>query len=289
MFKKKWNNFLSFFSGSIFIRVGAILLLCFGILRSVFPEYIILPKMNFDGYVFILLVSSVIVWNIKYLKKIKLTLTKLNFLKTSLVFLGITVIVLRMFFEKIRFDNTSLSILFLLVLILLVPNIQDLILRVKKIKIGESEVEWNEQVKELKESIEEVEESKIDHKEDETKQTNDTEDDIPNVDYFKESLKPYLDEPRIVLILIAIEIERRVRYLAFDSGTKIIESHRQALREVVDKNLLPTNILILSDQFMRIRGFVVHGRDDELSNKDIYETANLGLRILKLLPTEDNK
>ncbi|WP_145047858.1 hypothetical protein [Paenibacillus xylanexedens] len=289
MFKKKWSDFLSYISGSKLIRVVAILLFCLGIIRSIFPDYIKLPKMNFDGYVFILLVSSVIVWNIKYLKKIKLMLNKSNFLKASIVFLGIIVIVLRMFFEKIRFDNISLSILVLLVLILLIPNIQDLILRVKKIKKGDFELEWDEQIKELKENIEKVEEQQSDRKEDEIKQQIETQEVIPDVDYFIDSLKPYLDEPRIVLILIAIEIEKRVRNLAFDSGTEIIMSHRQALKEVVDKNILPTDILVLSDQFMRIRGFVVHGKDDELSNKDIYETANLGMRILNLLPTEDNK
>ncbi|WP_338542817.1 hypothetical protein [Paenibacillus tundrae] len=263
----------------------AILLFCLAIVTSAFPELIKWPKLKIDGYVLVFLISGCIILSIEYLKTIKMILNKKSFLKASIVVLGIIIIVLRMFFEKIRFDNTSLYVLVLLVLILLIPNIQDLILRIKKIKKGDFELEWDEQmIKELINNIEKVEERKIDHKEDDTKQPNQAKDDTPSVDYFKESLKPYIDEPRIILILVAIEIEKRVRNLAFDTGTKIIMSHRQALKEVIDKNIISTEVLLMNDQFMKVRNVVVHGRDDELSNKDLYETASLGLRILAFLP-----
>lgn len=293
-------------------RIIAVILLLLGVLRFFFPDFIKIPNVKIDGYVLFFILSGLVVWNHKKLARIlKRTVRyKNNILKISIILLCITVIILRMLFDNIRFDNTSLYILVLLIVTMLIPDLQELLLRIKRFRKGDFELELSEIVKELKDKVEEVEEKQI---KDSTKDTNELKKNSDNStpkkanilketpgiyeletkeikeDPFEEQIKNLIDYPVQLVIFISAEIEKRVRLLVLNESNKINLTHKAALKEAINRKIISKDIWILNEKFMKIRNYAAHGHNSEFNEIEIYEAIELGLRILKLLPNESNE
>ncbi|MEC0125348.1 APC family permease [Paenibacillus pabuli] len=287
------------------VRVIAIILLLLGVVRLFLPDFIRLPNIKIDGYVLFFIVSGLVVWNHRRLVELyKRTVRyKNNILKVSIISLCITVIILRMFSDNIRFDNTSLYILVLLIVTTLIPDLKDLLLRIKRFKKGDFELELSEIVQELKDKVEEVEEKQTknlikDNKEPKNDSLNE-EDVVKEApeeyevstkkvkrDPFEEQIKELIDHPVPLIILISSEIEKRVRLLVLKENNKMYLNHRAAMKEAVNKKIISKDIWILNEKFMKIRNYAAHGHNSAFNEIEIYEAIELGLRILKLLPKE---
>ncbi|WP_226001007.1 hypothetical protein [Paenibacillus sp. BJ-4] len=252
-----------------------VLLIVLAILRGIYPHYFKMPNIKLDVYSYLLVLLGVLILffdllkqKISLFKKIKRRVWD----KTILLIVCFTIIILRMFFKELNFDNTSLYILVLVIIIILVPDIKELLLRIKKVKKGDFELEL--ELDKLRDKLDEVE--------DKTEITVQT---LTPDEKFFEYLKQFSDEPRLTIPIISAEIESKTRDLATSVGINKIYSHRSTMKLLVSEGIISKDILNLNDKFMRIRNIIVHGKNDEnINTADIIEAANLGLRILKLLP-----
>jgi uncharacterized protein YutE (UPF0331/DUF86 family) len=194
-----------------------------------------------------------------------------NFFRYSLVLICFALIILRILIPNINFDQLSLYLLIIATVLLLFPYINDWISNIKKIKIGNYEIEIGNAVNKLDRDTSRLEESIKEEKK------------YPELSYdFKKLLAGASADPRGALLIVAIEIESIVRKLAekahieFGSTTKLVIELSK--RKIIDEKILP----IFKD-FWNIRNRIVHGPSEKVSENIIYELTYLGYRILTLL------
>ena len=180
---------------------------------------------------------------------------------------------------ELRFDNISLALLVVAIVAILLPEFRVAFGRVKKLKLGEFEVELAERLKELAGNTEAVESSLI-RKNRESIVTEPREEEIARW------LATAGSDPRASLLVLAIEIEKTVRDIA--QAADVPESKRpyplsRQLTMLAEREFIDPRIVPLFRDFWTIRNSVVHGHHFELSEGKLYELVELGLRILRLL------
>jgi hypothetical protein len=193
----------------------------------------------------------------------------------------IGVIAARAIWPELRFDNISLALLVVAVVASLLPELRGALGRVKKVKVGDVEVELGEKLKALAGKTEAVESSLAQEKRQPI---------IPEAtdDEVSIWLTSAGSDPRAALLLLAIEIEKTARELA--TAAEIPQSSRpyplsKQLAVLAERQVIDPRIVPLFQDFWSIRNSVVHGHHFELSEGKLYELVEFGLRILRLLRT----
>lgn len=199
-------------------------------------------------------------------------------MKYIIVFICILIVVIRNFIPAIVFDNNSLLLLIVAFIVLIIPT-KELFGRLKKIKKGDIELEFESKLTELTAATEKAEESVDSPALKLQKSTG-----ISSV--VSRTISEASADPRAALVIIAIEIERAVRVRAEEG--EIPESKRfysvpRMLEVLVSEGKLPKDILTSFKDFWSIRNEVVHGVHFELPEGQLYELVEIGVRILKLL------
>jgi uncharacterized protein YutE (UPF0331/DUF86 family) len=191
----------------------------------------------------------------------------------------VAIIVLRALFPDIHFDSTSLTLLIISIVIMLFPEMQELISRIRKLRIGQFEVEISEKLKDLAERTTDAEE-KVGLQEEKQ---------YEYFGYSAESIDKVIQaskDPRGALLILAVEIERTVRKIAKISELPEAEGSyplRKLITIMADRNIIDPNVVPIFRDFWSIRNLVVHGQHYELSEGKIFELVDLGLRVIKLL------
>lgn len=191
----------------------------------------------------------------------------------------ISLIIIRAIWPNFKFDNISLILFVTCAIVLLFPELWELIRRVRKVRIGDFEVEIGEKLKELATKTENVE-------------TNISEVSIKQAEYqgiSDEVIGKFIQtssDPRAALLMVAIEIERTIRSIS--DKAKIPESRKpypisRVITSLAKKEIINPNVVPIFKDFWAIRNKVVHGLHFELSSGKLYELIALGLRILRLL------
>lgn len=188
-------------------------------------------------------------------------------------------IVARAIWPDLRFDAISLALLVVAAAALLVREWQELVGRIKKVKVGEVEVEFAEKLKDLANKTQSLETSLLEDKRIAVVREPPG-GDIPHWMAMAGS------DPRASLLLIGIEIEKTVRDIAAAAEMQLpsrpypLSTQLAALgeRELIDPRVVP-----LFTEFWAIRNAVVHGQHFEISEGKLYELVELGARILRML------
>lgn len=200
-------------------------------------------------------------------------------MKYIIAFICILIVVIRNLIPTMVFDNNSLLLLIVAFIVLIIPNTEELFGRLKKIKKGDVELEFEAKLSKLNATTEKAEESLDKPVIKPQKSTGISS--VASTRIFQASA-----DPRAALLIVAIEIEQAVRTLAEES--KIPESKRfysipRMLEVLVSEGKLPKKILSSFRDFWSIRNHVVHGIHFELPERQLYELVEIGVRILKLL------
>ncbi len=189
------------------------------------------------------------------------------------------IIVVRSLWPEVRFDNISLILLIVAAFPFLLSEFRGVLGRVKKVKVGDFEVELAEKLNALAGKTEAVELSVSQ----EDRQPLDVEQ--PRDDNVASWLVAAGSDPRASLVLLAVEIEKTVCDLAV--AADIPESRRPLLSRhisvLAQRGVLNQQIVPLFREFWAIRNLVVHGQHFELSEGKLYELLELGIRIVRLL------
>jgi hypothetical protein len=181
------------------------------------------------------------------------------------------IVMARIFWPDMLFDSVSLYLTLIVVVALLIPDVGDIVSRIKKIKKGDIEIELEELVKrtEIVEGEVELTEPAI---------LNEHE------DYMK-TVTNFVNDPRGGLVAIAVEIESRIRKLATSySGINYrYTSPTKALDELAKLKAIPNQLPSLFRDFWTIRNQAIHNLDYNFTSKELYSLLDLGVRILDLL------
>ncbi|RKD22712.1 hypothetical protein BEP19_10675 [Ammoniphilus oxalaticus] len=197
----------------------------------------------------------------------------MNYFAVGLCLMAITV---RIIWPEVNFDEVSLKLLIAAVLILLFPELKEVFSRLKRFKKGEFEIELSEQVSKLAKKTLEVEAHTANHAE-------------ISEEIMKRIARASSD-PRGILMIISMEIESKLRRLAKKAGILNVSktSLITILNELTTSGFIPTEVNPIFRQFWSIRNRLAQSYHEELSDAKLYNIADLGIRILKLLPSLDD-
>ena len=176
------------------------------------------------------------------------------------------------------FDEISLWLFIIAVIVILIPDIGELINRIKKFKKGSLEIEFERHiatmVKQTDLAEQKLEEAEI-IKEDR---------EIP--EHVRAILAESSRNPRGALITLAVEIEKALEVLAgkyniTNKGRYF--SPRYTLERLVKIQKIPKTASELFLDFWEIRNQAIHNVRFQLDQDRLYELVEVGFRILKLL------
>jgi len=210
---------------------------------------------------------------INKMKKIK------SFLKIRyfVALFALLIISARAIWPSFKYDETSFYLTLLASIVLLIPDIGEIISRIKRFKKGDLEIEIEGKINDLAgktQQAEENEEIQVDFE----------------AEYLPEDTKnriaEYINNPRGGLVAIAVEIEARTNELAirFQIGSqKKHLSPVKVIDELTGKGIIPKVLTVLIRDFWTIRNKAVHDSKFRLANEHLYRLLDLGVRILDLL------
>lgn len=265
--KNKWN-----YIGAIIFFIGAILAI-------IKPTLLIsvLSKLNVTSIILIFMGVFLIFY--KYIFEIVKNLYKKLTIRIALSFICIILVILKMFNSELEIDNTSIYLVIVSIAIIVIPDLNQVIGRVSKVKTGELELEFT--IKSLSEDIEKVE------------QEVDNDDDRIRYDGIDKETSDRFElissDPKLLIVAIGMEIEIRLRKILNETygETYSRASVERMLKDITKTGILNNNQIGIYREFKIIRNKIVHGDDmNDISNENLYEFADLGIRVLKTIPTK---
>ena len=195
------------------------------------------------------------------------------------------IIISRLVWPNINYDDISFYLTLLIVVLLVFPNIGEILSRIRKFKKGDLEVEIESSLNNLTEKTEkaeeEIEKSEISEYEFESKS-----------DEINKRILEYTKDPRGGLIAIAVEIESMIYELVKYYKLSINAKHMSPIRAIdilVKKGFVPSKLNSLIRDFWVIRNQVVHHSEFQFTNQRLYRLLDLGIRILDLLSYRKSK
>lgn len=185
----------------------------------------------------------------------------------------------RVCWPDLTFDDISLTLFIIASLALLVPDIGGLINRVRKIKHGNTEIELDENISTIAKSAEELEKS------------NET---LPNRKLSTSAYTPEVsakiensaNDPRAALLLLSIELEKSINNLARKLGLAEKAPLIRTVWKLEEKGVFSNQLALMFRDYWHVKNKIAHGVDHEISREHIYAMVNLGLVILKQIPTD---
>ncbi|WP_321515969.1 hypothetical protein [Marinifilum fragile] len=195
-----------------------------------------------------------------------------NFNKFLVILISFAIIVIRLIYPEIHFDNTSLVLVGVIFILLIFPNPDKLFQRAKKFKLGNFEVELNE----LNNTIEKIE-------------TNISESNKVLFRVAKEEGSQFFkvanDTPTEILKL-SVDIEQMIKSV-FSVGIRDEKkkpvSLLQSLSIIESKGLITFETSKLIRKFWDIRNQIVHHHDKELHDFELVRFLDIGRRIVRIL------
>lgn len=195
-------------------------------------------------------------------------------------FISVVVIGSRAIWRDLKFDDISLTLFIIAAIALLVPDIGGLINRVRKIKHGGTEIELDKAVSKLTQDVEEIELSEpeqLDSK------------------YITTAYSPKLAEkiassgkdPRAALLLLSVELEKSIRELNIRENLPEKAPLLASVLQLVNKGILSTKLAEMFGDYWRVRNTIAHGTDQNINSETLYAMIELGMNLLKFIPSKE--
>lgn len=191
--------------------------------------------------------------------------------------LCLLLIFLRAVFPELRFDEVSLWLFGIGTVVLAIPDLGDLISRLKRLKRGDLELEFNAKVGQLEAQTGAVEEQV----------------EVPTVAMAADQLQPDSalavisgagGNPRLALIELSLQIESALRDLAREAElSERPLSPTRTLRSLVEQRLVDPRVEALFRDFWAVRNSAVHSLDFMVDDRALVAILDVGVRILRLL------
>ena len=192
--------------------------------------------------------------------------------------LCLLIVLARFVHPALMYDSDSRDLIVIAVICILVPDIVRLIARIRKLKIGENEVELGLALDDLANK---------------TKAAEDHVDSDPAENYRRSgpsvtaNVERYLRDPRGGLIAVAVDIEERVSNLLSQRNVpatkRAYASPMHGVEILARHGVVVPELPMLMRDFWHVRNKAFHRSDLQLTEKDVLRLVDLGVRILDLL------
>ena len=189
----------------------------------------------------------------------------------------LSLIILRIIFPNLHFDIISMILLGIAVLAILIPDLDKVLSKTKKVKFGGVELELHDLIKNTERVENELGEEKID--------TSGISKLPKNSDL---SIELQSDLPTTILRL-SIEIEKSLRDI-YDIAFQTPQQRPFAISKRIDalrqEKIIDEDTAGLLRQFWKTRNIVVHGHNSiSITEQDMLAFSDIGIRLLKILKT----
>jgi len=196
-----------------------------------------------------------------------------------IVLFCVTLIVARYIFPNVQIDTTTVWLVAIAAIAFLLPEISSFTPYIKRVKIGDTEVELKQHKPKQPQK-----EQKPQHTKTPTKKNT-----SPNKKKTKvESvIEKALSDPRATLLLLSSRIEAELRNRLTESGVNVerIYSLRELSRLAVEKKILSSESASALNDFATVRNKVAHGEAFDVEDYVIYSLISLGTKLLQIILT----
>jgi hypothetical protein len=194
----------------------------------------------------------------------------------------LVLIVARFIWPDAKVDTTTIWLVVIAVLLFVLPDLKALAPFIKRIKIGEAEVELKDQIQKLSSEVAKAEEAsqKLETKQprpDTTKKVS------IEIDSVLESLQ---QDPRATLLLLSSRIERHLRDRLEEAGVSAVD-RTYALGRLAElgvrSGVFPEEFYPAFRDFVAVRNRVAHGEAFDVDDNLIYSLISLGSQLLRIV------
>jgi len=206
-----------------------------------------------------------------------------NWQRSLIILLCLVLVAVRMMWPDMKVDMISLWLLGIAAFLLLIPKLGVFVPYIKRIKVGESELELNEEIKNFGKEMEKVQSSEI-----ENPQATSLTKISPDV---MKVLEETPKSPTAALLLLATMLDAHIKQRYVESklqirGRNIPQSALVMLKEMVDAGIYSSAVLSSYQYFRDIRNKVAHGLAFDVPDSILLSIISLGTELLKVLSTE---
>jgi len=192
-------------------------------------------------------------------------------LRTFLLLIVFSLLILNVFSTEYKIDSISLSLLLIIIFLVMFSDFAKFIERIKKLKIGENEIELDYKINELDNKVKNI---VIEQK------TNVIPDNV-----IKNIMENFSNQ-RSALITIGIEIEKRISELIDKNGISRNPGYFSPtlmLNKLIEQKILSPDTQSLFSDFWKIKNMASHSYSFDFDENKMQEISNIGIKLLTLL------
>ena len=189
----------------------------------------------------------------------------------------VVLVIAHAFFPQLQIDQTTAWLLVIAVVAFFLPQVFEILKQAKRLKTGPFEMELDAGLQDLVKKTEAAEKAVENIPPPESPAVQLPED-------IRKRIGQSASDPRDLLLAISVEIEQKLRNISELHGIRPQATAQQIVRQLSEaKKIGLTEVYYAFLEFWEIRNMIVHGNSYRLTSKYLYETIELGLRVLKLL------
>jgi hypothetical protein len=200
----------------------------------------------------------------------------------GIVTLCLGLIVARYYYPTFQLDSTTVWLVTIASIAALLPDLSSLVPYVKRLKIGDAEVELKEEIAKLGSEVEKAQISeagkppKTTAKKPRKKKTSANTQAI---------IQEALANPRGTLLVLSGAIEQELRNKLIEAGVPVERALglRTLSRLAVENEILPRDSAAALDDFSVVRNKVAHGEAFDVEESALYSLISIGANLLQLI------
>lgn len=200
-----------------------------------------------------------------------------------LVLLCIALLILKLILPNIQIDTNSIWLIVIVSVLFVLPELRSLTPYIKKIKIGDTEIELKEKIENLEKEVEKAQAS--------VEETPSNSDSLEIAEQVSVETMQILQEasrnPQAALLLLSARIEEQLRRRIKESGidTPKIYSIIRLVEVGVQNKVFPYEFLLAFKDFSAVRNRVAHGQAFDVDDSTVLSVISLGTDLLKIAST----
>lgn len=194
----------------------------------------------------------------------------------------IALIVARYIYPDVQIDSTTVWLVAIAAIAFLLPEIKSFTPYIKRVRIGDTEVELKEEIAKLGTEVEKAQESKSPANQKRASTKKRTQKLSPKVET---TIEKALSDPRATLLLLSSKIEGELKNRLIESGVNIqgIYSLRELSRLAVENQILTRESASALNDFAAVRNKVAHGEAFAVEDSTLYSLISIGVNLLQII------
>lgn len=249
---------------------------CLGlvVIKQLYPNLLnIFQNIQVDTFSVVLVTAVALTLLLPYLKPIPIYLGKLQKRWLIIVFCLI-LITLKVIFPSVQVDTNSIWLVGIVALLFILPDLKSLTPYIKRIKIGDTELELKETIGNLEKEVEKAQDAVTDGSDGTTSREVSSE--------IEQVLQESSKDPRAALLLLSSKIEEQLRRRLEEANITPTYPVTRAVELGVKNEVFPQEFLPAFRDFWAVRNQVAHGAAFNVDDAYILSLISLGTQLLRM-------